>query len=197
MSTIVNLNSGKYIVRVTEGENIDSPIQVQWIEYFDSVLGSNSKLKLTGEEFGGWDPANEDYGLEMVDDHIWETVIEITSSLETTPYKLTINGSYDINWSGGANGMETFLPRDGDNVSVSLKSGTYFLRITEGDKVNSPLYIQWIEWSTPLSLKIYLPALEISMRFSSCAPLLWQFHTLCFIQAMVRHLHLNHPILGI
>jgi hypothetical protein len=106
-------------------------------------------LRLTGESFANWDPANDQYILSMVADHTWSGTLEVTSDLIQTPYKLTLNGSWTVNWGGGASGRETQLPRGGANASVTLDPGTYTLKVTEGTSIDSALAVQWIGAGDP------------------------------------------------
>ena len=117
---------------------------------FRSILPQGSVLRLTGETFADWDPANDQYILSMVADHTWSGTLEVTSDLIQTPYKLTLNGSWTVNWGGGAAGRETQLPRGGANASVTLDPGTYTLKVMEGTSIDSALAVQWIGAGDPV-----------------------------------------------
>lgn len=114
-----------------------------------SNFGDNATLTLTGEDFGSWNPANTTYELELVDDYTWELKNISVGNLNNSNYKLVLNKSWDVNWGGGASGLNTSLSRNGDNAKVSLSSNTYTLRVTEGSSINDSINIEWIPDSNP------------------------------------------------
>jgi cyclomaltodextrin glucanotransferase len=115
------------------------------VESFKTNFGHGAVLRLTGAEFSGWDPANSHYVLKLVSDNVWETTVSLSSTLSQTPYKLTLNGSWAVNWGGGASGSDTHLARTGANATITLNPGNYALRVTEGTNIDSPVRVQWVE----------------------------------------------------
>lgn len=111
---------------------------------FQSRFGSDPMLRLTGEKFSGWDPANDEYVLQLVDDSTWERSVQVPSNLTQTPYKFTLNGDWTVNWGGGASGLEAELGRGSDNAKANLEAGTYKLRVIEGASITSPIQVHWI-----------------------------------------------------
>jgi alpha-glucosidase len=111
---------------------------------YKSHYGNNPVLYLTGQDFANWDPADSHYKLTLVSDYVWESKVQITSPKTNTPYKITLNGTWAVNWGGSASGIDAFLAKNGDNATVSLSTYTYTLRITEGATLNDPLHVQWI-----------------------------------------------------
>lgn len=116
---------------------------------FKSKLGDNPELRMAGIEFANWDPANSEYELSLVADYVWEKEIGISSALSSTPYKLILNGSWSVNWGGGAVGTDASLSRSGADARVTLQQGTYVLRVTEGAGIDDQLHVQWLEKSDP------------------------------------------------
>jgi cyclomaltodextrin glucanotransferase len=106
-------------------------------------FGTAPELRLTGEAFSSWDPANDTYALSLVGDFLWQATIAIDRPLINTPYKLTLDGGWTVNWGGGAGGLQTSLPRGGANATATLDAGTYELTVEEGDSVASPVRIHW------------------------------------------------------
>jgi hypothetical protein len=111
---------------------------------FESNFGTDAILRLTGEEFANWDPDNSQYILSLVADNVWEKEITVASALNNTGYKFTLNGSWTVNWGGGATGTSTYLGRGGGDAKVDLNPGTYILRVTEGQTDKHEIYVEWI-----------------------------------------------------
>ncbi len=131
-----------------------------------SHFGNNPALRLTGQEFANWDPANSQYVLSLAGDFMWEANVQITSAKTNTPYKITLNGTWNVNWGGNASGTDAYLARTGENARVTLAAGAYKLRITEGATLNDPLHVQWLapvnsvvvhfkEWESAASYSIH------------------------------------------
>lgn len=112
------------------------------------------ELRLTGQEFSNWNPANNQYVLKLVGDHEWETEVPVLAAFSDIPYKITFSGSWDINWGGGASGNDTFLSRTGVNATVSLRPITYNLEVTEGNNINSPIHVRWRAKEEPSKVPI-------------------------------------------
>lgn len=117
---------------------------------FATRFPARSVLRLTGEAFSGWDPDNAQYVLTMEQDYTWSGTLVVPSELTQTPYKLTLNGTWTINWGGGASGREAQLPRSGPNATVSLGAGSYRLKVTEGTSVDSAVNVKWIGAGDPV-----------------------------------------------
>jgi hypothetical protein len=128
-----------------KGESELSKVVVEAIPFLESKtrFGKGAVLRLTGQAFSNWNPANDSYVLKLVGDYLWEGQITVPTKLVETPYKLTLNGTWTVNWGGGASGTDTPLNRGGANAIVTLNPGTYTLRVTEGTSVDSPVQVQW------------------------------------------------------
>lgn len=113
---------------------------------FASNYPAGSVLRLTGLEFSNWDPANSLYMMTLVANNTWETnEFSVPSALTNTPYKITHNGTWDVNWGGGAFGTTATLARTGSDATVSLNASNYKLRVTEGSDLNAAIQVEWIE----------------------------------------------------
>ncbi|MEM6454730.1 MAG: carbohydrate-binding module family 20 domain-containing protein [Acidobacteriota bacterium] len=116
---------------------------------FATNLGVDPALRLTGLHFANWDPANATHRLTLVDDHTWEVAVPVASALTQAPYKLTLDGTWAVNWGGGASGPDALLNRGGGDARVDLAAGTWTLRVEEGASVNDALRARWLS-STPI-----------------------------------------------
>ena len=117
---------------------------------FESRFPKGSVLRLTGQAFSGWNPSNDQYLLHMVGDYTWSGTVAVASELVQTPYKLTLDGTWTVNWGGGGAGRDAQLPRGGANATVSLGTGTYTLMVTEGTSVGSAMQVTWIGAGDPV-----------------------------------------------
>lgn len=108
-----------------------------------SHFGPDPVLRLTGTAFASWDPANAAYALTLVDDFHWQGQVEVDHPLVETPYKLTLNGGWTVNWGGGADGPGAELARGGGNAVVTLDAGTWQLDVQEGPSIASPVTVHW------------------------------------------------------
>jgi cyclomaltodextrin glucanotransferase len=106
-------------------------------------FGPSPVLRLTGSAFSAWDPANSAHELTLVDDFHWQGQVEVNNVLVETPYKLTLNGDWTVNWGGGGGGPVADLPRGGANAAVTLEPGTWRLDVQEGTSVASPVSVHW------------------------------------------------------
>jgi alpha-glucosidase len=131
--------------------NIDSAVPV--IVSYKSHFGTNPAFYLTGQDFANWAPADSHYKFIQVNDYVWESKVRITSPLTNTPYKITLNGTWAVNWGGSASGIDAYLARNGANAMVSLPVDVYTLRLTEGGTVNDPVHLQWI--GSPRDLTVH------------------------------------------
>ena len=106
-------------------------------------FGPNAIVRLTGAAFSSWDPANDTHVLNLLDDYHWQGEVQVDQPLVETPYKLTLNGDWTVNWGGGADGLGAELPRGSANATVTLDAGTWQLDVREGPSVASPVTVQW------------------------------------------------------
>jgi len=119
-------------------------------EHFASNLGQDATLHLTGTAFAAWDPANTSYQFQMVADHLWQVPVTLTTALTNSPYKLTLNGSWVINWGSGASGLSASLNRNGSDAMVTLSAGDYLVTVEEGSSTEAGLAISWQAQGDPI-----------------------------------------------
>jgi len=117
---------------------------------FASNLGLGATLHLTGTAFAAWDPANTSHQLQMVADHLWQVQVTLATALTNSPYKLTLNGSWAVNWGGGASGLSASLNRSGGDARVTLPAGEYLVTVEEGDSAEAGLTISWQAQGDPV-----------------------------------------------
>jgi cyclomaltodextrin glucanotransferase len=110
---------------------------------FDSNFGADATLHLTGIEFSNWDPANTEYQLSLSANNTWSTVVSVPTTMTNAVYKFTLNGSWSVNWGGGANGLSASLNRSGSDATVSLSAGNYNLTVVEGSSTNAAINVTW------------------------------------------------------
>jgi cyclomaltodextrin glucanotransferase len=119
-------------------------------ESFATNLGQGATLHLTGTAFAAWDPANTTYQLQMVADHRWQTRVTLPTALTNSPYKLTLNGTWAVNWGGNASGLAASLNRSGGDASATLSAGDYLLSVDEGSSAEDGLSLSWRAQGDPV-----------------------------------------------
>ncbi len=142
-------NDVRYRYRISasnaKGESgLSKVVEATPVVPLQSRFGKGAVLRLTGQAFSNWNPANDSYVLKLAKDHVWEGRITVPTKLVETPYKLTLNGNWTVNWGGGASGTDAQLNRGGANALVTLNAGAYTLRVTESTSVDSPIQVNWI-----------------------------------------------------
>lgn len=144
---LINGVTYKYRISATNanGESdLSKVVEAKPVPQLKSRFGEGAVLRLTGQAFSNWNPANDSYVLKLVRDYVWEGQINVPTQLRDTPYKLTLNGAWTVNWGGGAAGRKAELNRGGANAIVTLDARTYTLQVTEGTSVDSPVQAHWI-----------------------------------------------------
>ncbi|RCU51636.1 hypothetical protein DU002_03970 [Corallincola holothuriorum] len=143
----VSLVAGEYRLTVTEGDNANAPLQVDWqvisADQSDSVFGASANLKISGADFDDWMMDNEAWALTYIGNGQWRKLVVATGGLNASPYKLVLNNDWATNWGGGAIGASATLTSGGDNASITLPAGSYYLVVTEGSSVSAPLTVTW------------------------------------------------------
>jgi cyclomaltodextrin glucanotransferase len=130
-------------VNIYGASDLSATVSATPTEQFETNLGENATLHLTGLDFANWNPANTVYQLELTANNTWTTNVTLPTALTNTAYKLVLNGSWAVNWGGDASGVNTSLNRAGGDATVSLDAGQYVLTVSEGASVNDALSVSW------------------------------------------------------
>lgn len=134
----------------SNGGACDVAVSFYLYEPFRSRIGVQ-KLYLAGADFGGWASNEAKYQFTLIGDYVWEAKVRVSESLRNAQYKIT-DGSWDVNWGGGASGRTAVLARNGANAVVNLGAGQHTVQIHEGATADDPLNVFWFGSNNALTV---------------------------------------------